>query len=101
MYAIGKEEEIRKKQNVMRASVSRFLKRADQLVANVEYGKFPVFKEIKLPERRFTDRQRQAHIELEKEWWSLNLTSSLSSKKVEDARRLHYSEPLRGRMKYD
>lgn len=99
-HLVGEEEEIRKKQNVMRASVSRFLKRADQLIANVEYGKFPVFKNVQLPERRFTDRQRQVHIELEQEWWNLNLTSTLSGNKVEDARKLHYSEPLRGRNKY-
>jgi hypothetical protein len=96
----GTEIEIRKKQNVMRASVSRYLKRADQLISNVEYGKFPVFKDVKLPEHRFTKKHSQNHLEYEREWWELDLTSTLSVNKVDEARRLHYSEPLKVRTNY-
>ena len=97
---IGEEELIRKRQNRMRASVGRFLTRADQLIANVEYGKFPVFKPVKLPERRFTEKHLLKHRELEEQWWALDLTSQLSGTKVIDAKRVHYDEPLRGRQTY-
>jgi len=97
---IGEDKMVRKKQNRMRASVGRFLTRTEQLIANVEYGKFPVFKPVKLPERRFTEKHLLAHRELEEQWWALDLTSELSGSKVLDAMRVHYSEPLRGRETY-
>ena len=89
---VGTAIEIHKKQNRMRASVGRFLTRAEQLIANVEYGKFPVYKPVKLPERRFTEKHLLVHRKLEEQWWSLDLTSELSGSKVKDARFLHYSE---------
>lgn len=89
---IGDESEIRAKQNRMRASVSRFLRRAEQLISNVEYGKFPVFSNHEKPAQRFTARQLDQHKELEAEWWSLNLTSELTGNRVEAARALYYSE---------
>ena len=89
---IGEDSEIRAKQNRMRASVSRFLRRTDQLISNVEYGKFPVFTNHEKPELRFTPRQLEMHRELEAEWWSLNLTSQLTGSRVEAARALYYSE---------
>lgn len=88
----GDEMEIRAKQNRMRASVSRYLRRADQLISNVEYGQFPVFKDIKKPESRFTKRQLAHQQELELEWWSLNLSSELSGEKVDAARLIYYTE---------
>lgn len=89
---IGEAHEIRAKQNRMRASVSRFLRRAEQLISNVEYGKFPVFSNNEKPAQRFTARQLDQHKELEAEWWSLNLTSELTGNRVEAARALYYSE---------
>lgn len=82
----------RAKKNRMRATVSRFLRRADQLISNVEHGKFPVFTTAVRPERRFTQRQLASHIELEPEWWSLDLTSELTGNKVAAARTLYYNE---------
>ena len=80
------------RQNRMRASVSRFMRRAEQLIGNVEYGKFPVFFNHEKPELRFTSRQLERHKELEKEWWALSLTSDLTGDRVEAARALYYSE---------
>ena len=86
-------EEIHHRQNRMRASVGRFVNRAELLIANVEYGRFPVFKPVeRSAEPRFRDKQLRAHMELEQEWWSVDLTSTLSGSKVIDAKRLHYSE---------
>ena len=89
---IGSEQEIRTKQNRMRASVSRYLRRAEQLIGNAEYGRFPVFENPRQVSERFTHHQKLRHVELESEWWSLDLTSALSGNKVDEARRLHYSE---------
>jgi len=97
---IGEDEIVRKKQNRMRASVGRFLTRVEQLIANVEYGKFPVYKPVQLPMRRFTEKHLRKHRELEEQWWALDLTSELSGSKVIDAMRVHYSEPLRGRQTF-
>lgn len=88
------------KQNRMRASVSRLLKRTELLIANVEQGVFPSFKPVKPAEsKRFNARQLEMHKELEAQWWSLDLTSSLSAGKIDDARRVHYEEEMRGREK--
>jgi hypothetical protein len=89
---IGEANEIRAKQNRMRASVSRFLRRAEQLISNVEYGKFPVFFNHEKSEQRFTSRQLDRHKELEAEWWSLNLTSALTGNRLEAAKELYYFE---------
>jgi len=89
---IGDEKTIREKQNRMRASVSRYLRRAQQLISNVEYGRFPVFSTHRKHIERFSKTQKERHIELEAEWWALDLTSDLSGNTVQDARRLHYSE---------
>lgn len=79
-----------KRLNIMRATVSRYLSRANMLISNVELGKFPVFKKASSVER-FSKGQRESHIELEKLWWDLNLTSTLSGTKVEDAKKIVYS----------
>ena len=68
------------------------MRRSEQLIINVEYGKFPVFSNHEKPEQRFTARQLDQHKELEAEWWSLNLTSELTGNRVEAARALYYSE---------
>jgi hypothetical protein len=58
----GEVDEIFKRQNRMRASVSRLLKRSVLLIANVEQGIFPSFKPIKPLERaRFNKRQLEMH----------------------------------------
>lgn len=89
---IGTDQQIRAKQNGMRASVSRFLRRTEQLISNVEYGKFPVFTNHPKSESLFNQRQLEQHKELEAEWWTLNLTSELTGDRVEAARALYYSE---------
>jgi len=94
----GEVEEIFKRQNRMRASVSRLLKRSVLLIANVEQGIFPSFKPIKpLEQARFNKRQLEMHQSLEVQWWSLDLTSSLSAGKIDEARRVHYEEEQRTR----
>ena len=70
--------------NRMRATVSRYLGKANMLIGNVEQGKFPVFKKTPAIER-FSKGQRESHTELEKLWWDLDLTSALSGTKVQDA----------------
>ena len=94
----GEVDEIFKRQNRMRASVSRLLKRTELLIANVEQGIFPSFKPVKPLERaRFNTRQLEMHQALEALWWSLDLTSSLSAGKIDEARRVHYEEEMRVR----
>lgn len=94
----GDSEEIFKRQNRMRASVSRLLKRTELLVANAEHGVFPSFKPIAASARaRFSLAQIEMHKALEYQWWQLNLNSALSAGKIEDARRIHYQEELRMR----
>ena len=96
--ARGEVDEIFKRQNRMRASVSRLLKRSVLLIANVEQGIFPSFKPIKPLERaRFSKRQLEMHQSIEVQWWSLDLTSSLSAGKIDEARRVHYEEEQRTR----
>ena len=60
------------------------------LISNVEIGKFPRFTKIS-PIERFSKGQRESHVELEKLWWDLDLTSTLSGTKVEDAKQIVYS----------
>ena len=94
----GDVDKIFEKQNRMRASVSRLRKRSELLIANVEQGVFPSFKPVTPTEnKRFNARQLEMHKELEAQWWSLDLTSSLSAGKIDDARRVHYEEEQRGR----
>ena len=94
----GGVDEIFKRQNRMRASVSRLLKRSELLIANVERGVFPSFKPFMLADsKRFNARQLEMHKVIEAKWWSLDLTSNLSTGKIDDARRVHYEEEQRGR----
>jgi hypothetical protein len=94
---IGDAQEIFKKQNRMRASVSRMLGRADLLIANVETGSFPNFKPVAETSRRFSSRQLAMHKELEEKWWQLTLGSELSIGKLEAAKQIHYAEQLKTR----
>jgi hypothetical protein len=73
-----------KRLNRMRATVSRYLGKVQMLVGNVELGKYPVFKRTPAVDR-FSKKQRESHVELEKLWWDLDLTSELSGTKVRDA----------------
>ncbi len=94
----GEPALIAQRQNRMRASVGRLLKRTDLLIANVEQGVFPSFKAVSRKDiPRFTERQLAMHKELESQWWTLDLTSSLSAGKLEDAKRVHYQEGFRTR----
>lgn len=79
-----------KRLNIMRATVSRYLSRANLLIDNVEIGQFPVFKKV-TPKNWFTKKQMESHRELEKQWWDLDLSSTLSGTKVLDAKRVVYS----------
>ena len=93
---IGDSNEVIKRQNRMRASVSRLLNKGDKLIANCEIGIFPSFKSVPLVDTmRFTKRQLRRHEELENEWWKLDLTSTLSSGKIDKAKRVHYEEAER------
>lgn len=94
----GDAHEITKRQNRMRASVSRLLRRSELLIASVEQGVFPSFKSASLQQgARFTPAQREAHAELESQWWSLSLASSLSAGKLEAAKTIHYEEEWKTR----
>lgn len=70
--------------NRMRATVSRYIGKANMLIGNLECGEFPVYKKT-LPIERFSSKQKEAHVELEKLWWDLDLSSSLYGSKVNDA----------------
>jgi len=94
----GESEQIAQRQNRMRASVGRLLKRTDLLIANVERGVFPSFKAVPPTDTpRFTARQLAKHKEHELQWWTLVLSSALSAGKLEDAKRVHYEEAMRTR----
>ena len=94
----GDIDEIFKRQNRMRASVSRLLNRTELLIANVEQGVFPSFKPVKPQEnKRFNARQLEIHKELEAQWWAIDLTSSLSAGKIDAARSVYYEEEMRVR----
>lgn len=93
----GEPEEIRARQNRMRVSVSRILKRSEQLIANVEQGTFPSYQPLLNAALRFTARQLAQHKELEAKWWELNLISELSAEKLAAVSGVRYIEPERTR----
>lgn len=88
---IGTEEEIHRKLRNVRSDVSRFIARGQELLANVERGEFAKYGEPEPPPPRFSSAQDAVHLKLEEEWWSLDLNSSLNGKRIDDARRIHYS----------
>lgn len=98
----GEPDVIAQRQNRMRASVGRLLKRTELLIANVEHGVFPSFKPQVAPDtRRFNARQLAMHADLEAQWWALDLSSALSAGKLKDAKRVHYQEEMRTRQVTD
>lgn len=98
----GYPDDVAKRQNRMRASVSRLLRRSELLIANVEQGVFPSFKPIGTQQgARFTAAQLEAHAELESQWWALDLTSHLSADKLDQARKIHYEEEWKTRQAGD
>lgn len=77
--------------NRMRATVGRYLTKGNLLVANVEKGIFPSYKPCENKSELFTKKQKESHVELEKLWWDLDLSSQLSSTKIEHARKIAYN----------
>jgi len=73
------ELEMRSRQRKMRVIVSRYLRRANQLIANVEHGRFPVFKDVLLDSPRFAKHHINRHAELEEQWWNTDLFSKITS----------------------
>lgn len=79
----GDSSAISRKKNVMRATVSRYISRAEHLIANVELGRFPDFTPIEdSGVVRFTQKQLEMREILEKEWLEKILFSSLSYSEV-------------------
>lgn len=68
------------KKNRVRATIGRYIARANLLIQNVEIGTFPVFKPVE-PQKRFTAKQIKHFNQFEEEWLSLKLGSELNSKK--------------------
>lgn len=85
------EQEMHAKQRKMRVIVSRYLRRANQLIANVEYGEFPVFKDVSISTPRFSKHHLDRHDELEEEWWNTDLFSTLTTTSAEAAKRIYCS----------
>jgi hypothetical protein len=86
----GTKEEIDRRANSMRQMVWVHMKRAKVLIANVEHGVFPDDQMLDETPARFSSKQEAEHGELEALWWTLDLSSSLSEKRLEKARRIHY-----------
>lgn len=84
------EFEMRSNQRKMRVIVSRYLRRANQLIANVERGVFPVYKNVAV-EPRFSRSQLESHQALEEAWWHTDLFSKLTTKSAADAKRIYCS----------
>lgn len=76
-------DEWKRRQNRMRATVGRYIRRANELIRHAEHGRFPMFDakpQKTTPMRvspRFTDNQRKAHAELERQWWKMDLSARL------------------------
>lgn len=85
-------DELRKRNNVMRATVSRYLNKARMLIANVEIGSFPRFEAPQSRPERFTESQLEQHKQLEEHWWSLELHSTAGASRVTAAKKIHYDE---------
>ncbi len=85
------EFKMRSNQLKMRVIVSRYLRRANQLIANVEHGQFPVFKDVKLTEPRFSKFHLEQHQELDELWWHTDLFSKLTTTSAAEAKRIYCS----------
>lgn len=68
-------DEQKRRQNRMRATVSRYLRRANQLISCVTYGHFPMFRTY-TPSvaEQFSRIHLIRHRALEESWWSLDLS---------------------------
>ena len=79
----GDNTAVSRKKNVMRATVSRYIARAEHLIANVELGRFPDFSPVTdSGMMRFTQKQREMQEILEEEWLEQICFSSLSYSEV-------------------
>lgn len=89
----GEPEDITRKTVAMRREVRRVLDRALILIRHVEAGQFPPLNsKISAPKKaRFTDEQMEEYAAIEHKWWALDLHSTLSERKIDEARRTHYS----------
>ena len=68
-------DELKRRQNRMRATVSRYLRRANQLISCVTYGRFPAFYMYQPnTEGYYSPRHLARHKALEEAWWSLDLS---------------------------
>jgi hypothetical protein len=68
------------KKNRVRATIGRYIARANLLIQNVEIGTFPVFKPVET-QKRFTVKQLKHFQQFDEEWLSLKIGSELNSKK--------------------
>jgi hypothetical protein len=85
------EFKMRSNQIKMRIIVSRYLRRANQLIANVEHGQFPLFKDVELIEPRFSKFSLERHKEFEEQWWHTDLFSKLTTTSAAEAKRIYCS----------
>lgn len=86
----GTKEEIDRRANSMTQMVWVHIKRAKAMIANAENG---VFLDDEIPEEvitRYSSKQEAEHRELDAQWWSFDLSLSLSENKLTKARRIHY-----------
>ncbi len=67
-----------KKKNRVRATIGRYITRANLLIQNVEIGVFPVFKPAEV-QKRFTAKQLKHFHQFEEGWLSLKLGSELNN----------------------
>ena len=69
-----------KKRNRVRATVGRYITRANLLIQNVEIGTFPVFKPVEV-QKRFTTKQLKHFERFEEKWLALKVGSELNKDK--------------------
>lgn len=72
-------DENAKKRNRVRATVGRYITRANLLIQNVEIGTFPVFKPVEV-QKRFTAKQLKHFERFEEQWLALKVGSELNKK---------------------
>jgi hypothetical protein len=92
-YTRPHEDELKMRSNQikMRIVVSRYLRRANQLIANVERGQFPLFTDSTLVEPRFSNFSLERHREFEEQWWNTDLFSKLTTTSAAEAKRIYCS----------
>ena len=92
-YTRPHEDELKMRSNQikMRIVVSRYLRRANQLIANVERGQFPLFTDATLVKPRFSNFSLERHREFEEQWWNTDLFSKLTTTSAAEAKRIYCS----------